>query len=99
MNATATTLQEMNTIYAMIINITWSKQVYWNVSQIVGTMRKIIENLRVTLNQKENGFVYGSESSSDVDETLSREEVNTEEKTLQLSSKSLFKKDFSTICM
>lgn len=98
MNATATTLQEMNTIYAMIINITWSKQVYWNVSQIVGTMRKIIENLRVTLNQKENGFVYGSESSS-VDETLSREEVNTEEKTLQLSSKSLFKKDFSTICM
>lgn len=50
MNATATTLQEMNTIYAMIINITWSKQVYWNVSQIVGTMRKIIENLRVTLN-------------------------------------------------
>ena len=61
-------------------------------------MRKIIENLRVTLNQKENGFVYGSESSS-VDETLSREEVNTEEKTLQLSSKSLFKKDFSTICM
>lgn len=99
MNATATTLQEMNTIYAMIINITWSKQVYWNVSQIVGTMRKIIENLRVTLNQKENGFVDGSESSSDVDETLSREEVNTEEKTLQLSSKSLFKKDFSTICM
>lgn len=98
MNAIATTLQEMNTIYAMIINITWSKQVYWNVSQIVGTMRKIIENLRVTLNQKENGFVYGSESSS-VDETLSREEVNTEEKTLQLSSKSLFKKDFSTICM
>lgn len=98
MNATTTTLQEMNTIYAMIINITWSKQVYWNVSQIVGTMRKIIENLRVTLNQKENGFVYGSESSS-VDETLSREEVNTEEKTLQLSSKSLFKKDFSTICM
>lgn len=98
MNATATTLQEMNTIYAIIINITWSKQVYWNVSQIVGTMRKIIENLRVTLNQKENGFVYGSESSS-VDETLSREEVNTEEKTLQLSSKSLFKKDFSTICM
>ena len=61
-------------------------------------MRKIIENLRVTLNQKENGFVYGSESSS-VDETLSREEVNTEEKTLQLSSKSSFKKDFSTICM
>ena len=61
-------------------------------------MRKIIENLRVTLNQKENGFVYGSESSSG-DETLSREEVNTEEKTLQLSSKSLFKKDFSTICM
>ena len=98
MNATTTTLQEMNTIYAMIINITWSKQVYWNVSQIVGTMRKIIENLRVTLNQKENGFVYGSESSS-VDETLSREEVNTEEKTLQLSSKSSFKKDFSTICM
>lgn len=89
----------MNTIFAMIINITWSKQVYWNVSQIVGTMKKITENLRVTLNQKENGFVYGSESLSDVDEALSREEVNTEEKTLQLSSKSSFKKDFSTICM
>ena len=39
----ATTLQEMDTIFAMIASITCSKQVNQNVSQNVGIMNKKIE--------------------------------------------------------
>ena len=88
----ATTLQEMDAIFATIVNITCSKQVNQNVSQNVGIMNKKIENFRVTLNQKEIATVYVSGSLSEVGEALTREELNTEEKTLQLSPKSPFKK-------
>ena len=39
----ATTLQEMDTIFAMIASITCSKQVNQNVSQSVGIMNKKIK--------------------------------------------------------
>ena len=39
----ATTLQEMDTIFAMIASITFSKQVNQNVSQNVGIMNKKIK--------------------------------------------------------
>ena len=71
----ATTLQEMNTVFAIIVNITCSKQVTQNVLQNVGIMNKKIGNFRVTLNQKEIAIVYGSVSLSEVDEALTREEL------------------------
>ena len=48
----------------------------------------------MTLNQKEIATVYGSGSLSEVDEALTREELNQEEKIFQLSSKSPFKKHY-----
>ena len=62
-------------------------------------MNKKIETFRATLNQKEIATVYDSGSLSEVDEALTREELNTEEKTLQLSPKSLFKKDYDNLCV
>ena len=73
----ASTLKEMDTIFAIIVNITCSKQVNQNVSQNVGIMNK-------KLNIFEIATVYGSESIFEVDEALTREELNKEEKTLQL---------------
>ena len=93
----ATILQEMDTMLAMIVKITCSKQVTQNASQNVGIMNKKIENFRVTLNQKEMATVYGSGSLSEVDEDLTREELNKEEKTLQLSPISPFKKYFDNL--
>ena len=51
----------------------------------------------MTLNQKEIATVYGSGSLSEVDEALTREELNTKEKTLQLSPKSSFKKHYDDL--
>ena len=93
----ATTLQEMDAIFATIVNMTCSKQVNQNVSQNIGIMNKKIENFRVTLNQKEIATVYVSGSLSEVDEALTREELNTEEKALQLSPKSPFKKHYDNL--
>ena len=73
----ASTLKEMDTIVAIIVNITCSKQVNQNVSQNVGIMNKKLKIFEIAT-------VYGSESIFEVDEALTREELNKEEKTLQL---------------
>ena len=73
----ASTLKEMDTIFAIIVNITCSKQVNQNVSQNVGIMNKKLKIFEIAT-------VYGSESIFEVDEALTREELNKEEKTLQL---------------
>ena len=93
----ATILQEMDTMLAMVVKITCSEQVTQNASQNVGIMNKKIENFRVTLNQNEIATVYGSGSLSEVDEDLTRDELNKEEKTLQLSPISPFKKYFDNL--
>ena len=73
----ASTLKEMDTIFAIIVNITCSKQVNQNVSQNVGIMNKKLKIFEIAT-------VYGSERIFEVDEALTREELNKEEKTLQL---------------
>ena len=73
----ASTLKEMDTIFAIIVNITCSKQVNQNVSQNVGIMNKKLKIFEIAT-------VYGSESIFEVDEALTRKELNKEEKTLQL---------------
>ena len=73
----ASTLKEMDTIFAIIVNITCSKQVNQNVSQNVGIMNKKLKIFEIAT-------VYCSESIFEVDEALTREELNKEEKTLQL---------------
>ena len=73
----ASTLKEMDTIFAIIVNITCSKQVNQNVSQNVGIMNKKLKIFEIAT-------AYGSESIFEVDEALTREELNKEEKTLQL---------------
>lgn len=73
----ASTLKEMDTIFAIIVNITCSKQVNQNVSQNVGIMNKKLKIFEIAT-------VYCSESIFEVDEALTRKELNKEEKTLQL---------------
>ena len=92
-----TTFQKMDTIFAMIISITCSKQVNKNVSQNDGIMNRKIENFQETLNQKKMATKYGPRSLCEGDEALTREELNTEEKTLQLSPKSPFKKHYDNL--
>lgn len=67
----------MDAIFAIIVNIICSKQVNQNVSQNVGIMNKKLKIFEIAT-------VYDSGSIFEVDEALTREELNKEEKTLQL---------------
>ena len=73
----ASKLKEMDAIFAIIVNIICSKQVNQNVSQNVGIMNKKLKIFEIAT-------VYDSGSIFEVDEALTREELNKEEKTLQL---------------
>ena len=73
----ASKLKEMDAIFAIIVNIICSKQVNQNVPQNVGIMNKKLKIFEIAT-------VYDSGSIFEVDEALTREELNKEEKTLQL---------------
>ena len=93
----ASDLKEMDTIFAMIVNITSSKKVDKKLKENVAVMNKKIENFRSTLTQKEMKTVLGDTTTTQVENEFKKEDATSEEQTLMLSPKSPFKKHYFDI--
>ena len=78
----ASELKEMDTIFAMIVNLMSTNKVDKKLKKNVAVMNKKIESFRSTLTKKEVETVLGDTTSTKVENEFRKENMKSEEETL-----------------